>query len=123
MQNRDVKDRFSNCVVNVDRIIIINCLNYFLNIKRSNITIDTICSISLIDVNLICRSLHTREINAIIVVTSNFYLNLDHVMNLNIVKQIYLLITLCHTFNVDANDYVKTKIMSYVILKRLFDAI
>lgn len=123
MQNRDAEDRPPNCAVDVDRIIMANRLSYFLNIKGPSITIDTVCSTSLIDVDLACRSLHMGEVNAAIVATSNFYLNLDHVMNLGIVGQTHSFTALCHTFDVDANDYVKAEVVSCVILKRLSDAI
>jgi acyl transferase domain-containing protein len=123
MQNRDAEDRPPNCAVGVGRTIMANRLSYFLNIKGPSITIDTACSASLTGVDLACRSLHTGEVNAAIVATSNFYLNPDHVMDSGIVGQTHSPTALCHTFDVDADGYVKAEAVSCVILKRLSDAI
>lgn len=42
-------------------------------------TIDTACSGSLVGLDVACRYLQTREINAAIIATSNLYLNPEHV--------------------------------------------
>lgn len=123
MQNRDAEDRPPNCAVGVGRTIMANRISYFLNIKGPSITLDTACSASLTGVDLACRSLHTGETNAAIVATSNLYLNPDHVMDSGIVGQTHSPTALCHTFDVDADGYVKAEAVSCVILKRLSDAI
>jgi acyl transferase domain-containing protein len=123
MQNRDAEDRPANCAVGVGRTIMANRLSYFLNIKGPSITLDTACSGALVAVDLACRSLNSGEVNAAIVATSNFYLNPDHVMDSGIVGQTHSPTALCHTFDEDADGYVKAEAVSCIILKRLSDAI
>ncbi|KAJ8063559.1 hypothetical protein OCU04_007431 [Sclerotinia nivalis] len=123
MQNRDAEDRPANCAIGVGRAIMANRLSYFLNIKGPSITIDTACSGSLVGLDLACRSLQSGEVDAAIVATSNFYLNPDHVMDAGNVGQAHSPTALCHTFDADADGYVKAEAVSCVIVKRLADAI
>lgn len=123
MQNRDAEDRPANCAIGVGRSIMANRLSYFLNIKGPSITIDTACSGSLVGLDLACRSLQSGEVNAAIVATSNFYLNPDHVMDAGNVGQAHSPTALCHTFDIDADGYVKAEAVSCIIVKRLSDAI
>ncbi|TGO19734.1 hypothetical protein BPAE_0334g00010 [Botrytis paeoniae] len=123
MQNRDADDRPANCAIGVGRAIMANRLSYFLNIKGPSITIDTACSGSLVGLDLACRSLQSGEVDAAIVATSNFYLNPDHVMDAGNVGQAHSPTALCHTFDADADGYVKAEAVSCVIVKRLADAI
>ena len=123
MQNKDVEDRPTNCVIGVGRSIMANRLSYFLNTKGPSITIDTACSGSLVGLDLACRSVQSGEVDAAIVATSNFYLNPDHVMDAGSVGQAHSPTALCHTFDMDADGYVKAEAVSCVIVKRLSDAI
>ena len=123
MQNRDADDRPANCAIGVGRAIMANRISYFLNIKGPSITIDTACSGSLVGLDLACRSLQSGEVTAAIVATSNLYLNPDHVMDAGNVGQAHSPTALCHTFDVDADGYVKAEAVSCVIVKRLSDAI
>ncbi|KAK4223155.1 hypothetical protein QBC38DRAFT_58577 [Podospora fimiseda] len=123
MQNRDAEDRPANCPIGVGRAIMANRLSYFLNIKGPSITIDTACSGSLVGLDLACRSLQSGEVNAAIVATSNLYINPDHVMDAGNVGQAHSPSALCHTFDADADGYVKAEAISAVIVKRLSDAI
>ncbi|KAI9688389.1 MAG: Type I Iterative PKS [Bathelium mastoideum] len=86
-------------------------------------TIDTACSGSLIGLDVACRYLHSREINAAIIATSNLYLNPEHVMDTGAVGNAHSPTGLCHTFDISADGYVKAEAVSTVIVKRLSDAI
>ena len=86
-------------------------------------TIDTACSGSLVGLDIACRYLYSREIDAAIIATSNLYLNPEHVMDTGAVGSAHSPTGLCHTFDVSADGYVKAEAVSTVIIKRLSDAI
>nr|POE79483.1 fumagillin dodecapentaenoate synthase [Quercus suber] len=88
-----------------------------------SVTIDTACSGSLIGLDVACRYLKTREIDAAIVATSNLYLNPEHVMDTGAVGNAHSPTGLCHTFDASADGYVKAEAVSAIIVKRLSDAI
>ena len=71
MQNRDPENRPANVAIGVGRAIMANRISYFLNIKGPSVTIDTACSGSLVGFDLACRALHSGEVDAAIVATSN----------------------------------------------------
>ncbi|CAI7649211.1 unnamed protein product [Penicillium glandicola] len=123
MQNRDAEDRPANCAIGVGRSIMANRLSYFLNVKGPSITIDTACSGSLVGLDLACRSVQSGEVNTAIVAASNLYLNPDHVMDAGNVGQAHSPTALCHTFDADADGYVKAEAVSCVIVKKLSAAI
>ncbi|KAI0391303.1 hypothetical protein F5Y17DRAFT_18304 [Xylariaceae sp. FL0594] len=123
MQNRDPEDRPANNAIGVGRAIMANRISYFLNIKGPSITIDTACSGSLVGLDLACRVLQSGEVEAALVATSNIYLNPDHVIDAGNVGQAHSPTGYCHTFDVDADGYVKAEAVSCVIVKRLSDAI
>lgn len=123
MQNRDAEDRPANCAIGVGRSIMANRLSYFLNVKGPSITIDTACSGSLVGLDLACRSVQSGEVDTAIVAASNLYLNPDHVMDAGNVGQAHSPSALCHTFDADADGYVKAEAVSCVIIKRLSSAI
>ncbi|OQE88936.1 hypothetical protein PENNAL_c0015G05170 [Penicillium nalgiovense] len=123
MQNRDAEDRPANCAIGVGRSIMANRLSYFLNAKGPSITIDTACSGSLVALDLACRSIQSGEASTAIIAASNFYLNPDHVMDIGNVGQAHSPTALCHTFDMDADGYVKAEAVSCVIIKKLSDAI
>ncbi|CAD6449305.1 eb0964f1-27a5-46b6-9504-99d5323d2a22 [Sclerotinia trifoliorum] len=123
MQNRDPEDRPANITVGVGRAIMANRLSHFLNIKGPSMTIDTACSGSLVGLDVACRYLQSGEINAAIIATSNLYLNPEHVMDLGAVGNAHSPTGLCHTFDIDADGYVKAEAVSSIIVKRLSDAI
>ena len=123
MQNRDAEDRPANCSIGVGRAIMANRLSYFLNIKGPSITIDTACSGSLVGLDLACRSLQSGEVDAAIIAASSLYLSPDHVMDAGNVGQAHSPSALCHTFDVDADGYVKAESVNCIIVKRLSDAL
>ena len=123
MQNRDVEDRPTNSMIGVGRAILANRLSYFLNIKGPSVTIDTACSGSVVGLDLACRSLQTGEVHTAIVAASNLYLNPDNVMDSGAMGAAHSPTALCHTFDEDADGYVRAEAVSCIILKRLQDAI
>ncbi|KAI1094301.1 putative polyketide synthase [Rostrohypoxylon terebratum] len=123
MQNRDAEDRPANFPIGVGRSIMANRLSYYLNIKGPSIAIDTACSGSLVGLDLACRSIQSGEVDAAIVAASNFYLNPDHVMDIGNFGQAHSPSGLCHTFDIDADGYVKAEAVSCLIVKRLSAAI
>jgi acyl transferase domain-containing protein len=123
MQNRDSEDRPANFAIGIGRSIIANRLSYFLNVKGPSITVDTACSGSLVGLDLACRSIQSGEIDAAVVAASNLYLNSDHVMDVGSVGQAQSPTALCHTFDIEADGYVKAEAVSCLIIKRLSDAL
>ncbi|TGO34215.1 hypothetical protein BHYA_0207g00130 [Botrytis hyacinthi] len=123
MQNRDPEDRPASITVGVGRAIMANRLSHFLNIKGPSMTINTACSGSLVGLDVACPYLQSREINAAIITTSNLYLNPEHVMDLGAVGNAHSPTGLYHTFDIDADGYVKAEAVSSIIVKRLSDAI
>ena len=123
MQGRDPEDRPASITVGVGRAILANRLSHFLNVKGPSMTIDTACSGSLVGLDVACRYLQTREMDAGIIATSNLYLNPEHVMDIGAVGNAHSPTGLCHTFDVSADGYVKAEAVSAIIVKRLSDAI
>ena len=85
--------------------------------------VDTACSGSLVGLDIACRYLQSREIDAAIIATSNLYLNPEHVMDTGAVGNAHSPTGLCHTFDVSADGYVKAEAVSTVIVKKLSDVI
>ncbi|KAL9013538.1 MAG: hypothetical protein Q9173_001776 [Seirophora scorigena] len=123
MQGRDPEDRPAGITVGAGRAILANRLSHFLNIKGPSMTIDTACSGSLVGLDIACRYLQSREIDAAIIATSNLYLNPEHVMDTGAVGNAHSPTGICHTFDISADGYVKAEAVSAVIVKRLSDAI
>ena len=123
MQSRDAEDRPADCSIGVGRAIMANRLSYFLNIKGPSITIDTACSGSLVGLDLACRSLQSGEVEAAIIAASSLFINPDHVMDIGTVGLVHSPTALCHTFDADADGYVKAESVNCIIVKRLSDAI
>ncbi|KAM5343618.1 hypothetical protein ACJ41O_012155 [Fusarium nematophilum] len=123
MQNRDPEDRPANNALGVGRAILANRLSHFLNIKGPSVTLDTACSGSLQGLDLASRYLQSRDIEAAIVATSNLYMSPEHLIDTGSIGSAHSPTTLCHTFDVAADGYVKAEAVSAVIVKRLEDAI
>lgn len=81
MQNRDPEDRPANNALGVGRAILSNRLSHFLNIKGPSVTLDTACSGSLQGLDLACRYLQSRDIDAALVATSNLYMSPEHLID------------------------------------------
>lgn len=123
MQARDPEDRPAGNALGIGRTIMANRLSYFLNIKGPSVTLDTACSGSLQGLDLASRYLNSRDVDAAIVATSNLYLSPEHVIDAGAVGSAHSPTALCHTFDVEADGYVKAEAVSAVIVKRLSDAI
>jgi acyl transferase domain-containing protein len=123
MLNRDGEDAPPNYVAGTARAMLANRVSYFLNIKGPSVTVDTACSGSLVGLDLACRSLQLREAEMAIVAASNLFLNPEHVMDTGGMGQAHSPTALCHTFDADADGYVKAEAVNCVIVKRLSDAI
>ncbi|KAI1460694.1 hypothetical protein F4805DRAFT_372476 [Annulohypoxylon moriforme] len=123
MQNRDPEDRPPNNALGVGRAILSNRLSHFLNIKGPSVTLDTACSGSLQGLDLACRYLQSRDISAAIVATSNLYMSPEHLIDTGNIGSAHSPTALCHTFDADADGYVKAEAVSAIIVKRLEDAI
>lgn len=81
MQTQDSHDHSSNNAIKIERIILVNHLSHFLNIKRSNVTLDTTCSDSLQTLDFVSRYLQSQDVNAAIIVASNLYMSSEHVID------------------------------------------
>ncbi|EFQ95051.1 hypothetical protein PTT_07049 [Pyrenophora teres f. teres 0-1] len=123
MLNRDGEDSPPNFVAGTARAMLANRVSYFLNIKGPSVTVDTACSGSLVGLDLACRSLQMGEANLAIVAASNLFLNPEHVMDTGGMGQAHSPTALCHTFDADADGYVKAEAVNCLIVKKLVDAI
>ncbi|KAI1319318.1 putative polyketide synthase [Xylariaceae sp. FL0255] len=123
MQNRDPEDRPANYAIGVGRAIMANRISYFLNIKGPSVTIDTACSGSLVGLDLACRSIQSGEVDTAIVAASNIYLNPEHVIDTGSIVHAHSPSGYCHTFDVEADGYIKAEGVSCVVVKRLTDAV
>lgn len=81
MQNRDPEDRPPNNSLGVGRAILANRLSHFLNIKGPSVTLDTACSGSLQGLDLACRYLQDRDIDAGIIAAANLYMSPEHLID------------------------------------------
>lgn len=81
MQARDPHDRSSNNAIGIGRIILVNRLSHFLNIKKPSVTLDTACSGSLQALDFASRYLQSRDVDAAIIVASNLYMSPEHVID------------------------------------------
>ncbi|KAJ8126551.1 hypothetical protein O1611_g7087 [Lasiodiplodia mahajangana] len=123
MHNRDPEDRPPNNAVGVARALLANRLSHFLNVKGPSVTIDTACSGSLQGLDIACRYLQSRDIDAAIIAASNLYLSPEHVIDTGVFGNAHSPTALCHTFDIAADGYVKAEGVSAVVVKRLADAI
>ncbi|KAI0896802.1 hypothetical protein F4806DRAFT_508595 [Annulohypoxylon nitens] len=123
MHSRDPEDRPANNAVGVARALLANRLSHFLNIKGPSVTIDTACSGSSQGLEVACRYLQSREIDAAIIATSNLYMSPEHLIDTGAFGTAHSPTALCHTFDVAADGYVKAEAVSTLIVKRLDDAI
>jgi len=81
MQARDSHDRSSNNAIEIERIILVNRLSHFLNIKKSSVTLDTTCSDSLQILDFVSRYLQSQDVDAAIIAASNLYMSSEHVID------------------------------------------
>ncbi|WP_197383073.1 type I polyketide synthase [Mycolicibacterium mengxianglii] len=102
--------------------IIANRLSYFLDLRGPSITVDTACSSSLVALHLACQSLRTQDCDVAIAGGVNVLLSpavfrgFDQSGALSATGA-------CHSFDADADGFVRGEGCGVVVLKRLSDAL
>lgn len=102
--------------------IIANRLSYFLDFRGPSITVDTACSSSLVAVHLACQSLRNGDSDLAIAAGVNLLLApgvfraFDQTGALSPTGA-------CHTFDADADGFVRGEGCGVAVLKRLSDAL
>ncbi|KAL9094793.1 MAG: hypothetical protein Q9165_003064 [Trypethelium subeluteriae] len=91
--------------------------------QRPSMTIDTACSGSLIALDTACRYLQTKDVAGAIVGGCNLYLSPEHAMDSFAINGAGSPSGRCHTFDAQADGYIKSEAVNMIILKRLDDAI
>ena len=99
-----------------------NRLSYLLNLRGPSLAVDTACSSSLVTVHLACQSLRCRESDLALAGGVNLILSPEVTI---ILSQGGLLSARgrCHTFDENADGYVRSEGCGVVVLKRLSDAL
>ncbi|KAI0534837.1 hypothetical protein GGR58DRAFT_519918 [Xylaria digitata] len=123
MASRDPEDRPLGNSLGVARTVLANRISHFFNLKGPSITLDTACSGSLVGLDLACRSLQSGAINTGIIAASNLYMSPEHLIDAGSVGGAHSPTALCHTFDADADGYVKAEAVGAIIVKRLSDAV
>jgi phthiocerol/phenolphthiocerol synthesis type-I polyketide synthase B len=102
--------------------IIANRLSYFLDLRGPSITVDTACSSSLVALHLACQSLRTQDCDVAIaggvnvLLSPSVFRGFDHSGALSVTGA-------CHSFDADADGFVRGEGCGVVVLKRLSDAL
>ena len=102
--------------------IIANRLSYFLDLRGPSVTVDTACSSSLVAVHLACQSLRIGDSDLALAAGVNLLLApgvfraFDQTGALSPTGA-------CHTFDADADGFVRGEGCGVVVLKRLSDAL
>ena len=102
--------------------IIANRLSYLLDLRGPSLTVDTACSSSLVALHLACQSLRTQDSDLAIVGGVNLLLSpgvfrgFDETGALSPTGA-------CHSFDADADGFVRGEGCGVVVLKRLSDAL
>jgi phthiocerol/phenolphthiocerol synthesis type-I polyketide synthase B len=102
--------------------IIANRLSYLLDLRGPSVTVDTACSSSLVALHLACQSLRTQDCNVAIVGGVNVLLSpavfrgFDQSGALSPTGA-------CHSFDADADGFVRGEGCGVVVAKRLSDAL
>jgi acyl transferase domain-containing protein len=99
-----------------------NRLSYLLNLRGPSLAVDTACSSSLVTVHLACQSLRCRESDLALAGGVNLILSPEVTI---ILSQGGLMSARgrCHTFDENADGYVRSEGCGVVVLKRLSDAL
>lgn len=102
--------------------IIANRLSYILDLRGPSVTVDTACSSSLVALHLACQSLRTQDCDVAIAGGVNLLLSpavfrgFDQSGALSKTGA-------CHSFDADADGFVRGEGCGVVVLKRLSDAL
>ncbi|KAJ5961308.1 uncharacterized protein N7479_008458 [Penicillium vulpinum] len=123
IQARDPEDRAPGAVVGIGRAMLSNRISHYFNFKGPSMTIDTACSGSLVGLDVVCRYLHTGEVDGAIIGGANMYFSPEHNLNTGAMSVANSLSGRCHTFDEKADGYCKAEAINCVYLKRLSDAV
>ena len=102
--------------------IIANRLSYFLDLRGPSVTVDTACSSSLVALHLACQSLRMQDCDVAIAAGVNVLMSpavfrgFDQSGALSPTGA-------CHSFDADADGFVRGEGCGAVVLKRLSDAV
>lgn len=88
-----------------------------------SISIDTACSGTLVGVDLACRYLQTNQADGMLVGGALLYLDPSAVQDTGPMKGAFSPTGQCHTFDADADGYIRGEAVNCVYLKQLDDAI
>ncbi|KAI0970609.1 PKSKA1 [Xylaria arbuscula] len=123
IQNRDPEDRPESATIGVASSILSNRISHFLNISGPSMTIDTACSASLVAVDVACRYLDSHQADGMLVAGANIWLSPEHNEETGMMRMTQSASGKCHSFDANADGYVKAEGINCVYLKRLDDAI
>ncbi len=102
--------------------IIANRLSYLLDLRGPSVTVDTACSSSLVALHLACQSLRTQDCD--VAVAGGVNLLLSPAVFRGFDQSGALSKTgACHSFDADADGFVRGEGCGVVVLKRLSDAL
>ncbi|KAE8151513.1 hypothetical protein BDV25DRAFT_138748 [Aspergillus avenaceus] len=121
--SRDPDSRPTNAGIGCAGTMLSNRVSHFLGIKGPSIPVDTACSSSLVALDMACKSLHLGEINGAIVAASSLVLHPEYGCDSGPIKNTHSPTGRCHTFDANADGYIKAEGINAVILKRLDDAV
>lgn len=96
-------------------------ISYFFDFQGPAIQLDTACSSSLVAMHLASNSLRTKECDVALAGGINLILSPETQIALSKLKALSK-DGKCHTFDADANGYLRSEGLGIVVLKRLSDA-
>ncbi len=102
--------------------IIANRLSYFLDLRGPSITVDTACSSSIVALHMACQSLRLQESDVAIAAGVNLLLSPQIFRGFD-ETGVMSPTGACHTFDADADGFVRGEGCGVAVLKRLSDAL
>jgi phthiocerol/phenolphthiocerol synthesis type-I polyketide synthase B len=102
--------------------IIANRLSYFLDLRGPSVTVDTACSSSIVAVHMACQSLRLQESDVAIAAGVNLLWSPQIFRGFD-QAGVMSPTGACHTFDADADGFVRGEGCGVAVLKRLSDAL
>jgi phthiocerol/phenolphthiocerol synthesis type-I polyketide synthase B len=102
--------------------IVANRLSYFLDLRGPSITVDTACSSSIVALHLACQSLRTGDSDVALAGGVNLMLAPAVVRAFDQTGALSAT-GACHSFDADADGFIRGEGAGMVVLKRLSDAV
>jgi phthiocerol/phenolphthiocerol synthesis type-I polyketide synthase B len=102
--------------------IIANRLSYFLDLRGPSVTVDTACSSSIVAVHMACQSLRLQESDVAIAAGVNLLLSPQIFRGFD-QTGVMSPSGACHTFDAEADGFVRGEGCGVAVLKRLSDAL